>query len=138
MRRRISLMFFCVLVLALPMPGRLVSGPPDQTGPKIEETWEHTFDDAPGNRQIKVINKTHFVWVTYDRATGRPLALGGGTWKSDGKTYRETPDFGSPGIPQELIGKEQVFDVNIDGDVWLLTGTLTNGVRLRETWRRAH
>lgn len=141
MRKRPPFVFAFLVLSALPIPLHLVSASPEdkQTDlgkAKIEGTWEHTFDNAPGHRQVKVINKTHFIWVTYDRATGIPLVVGGGTWKSDGKTYRETFDFGSHGIPHQLVGKEQVLDVNIEGEEWLVTGTLTNGLRLRETWRR--
>jgi hypothetical protein len=29
---------------------------------------------------VKIINHTHFVWVTYHRKDGEPLLLGGGTY----------------------------------------------------------
>ena len=46
-----------------------------ERGP-LEGTWEHTFKDAPEHRQVKIINQTHFVWVTYVREDGMPLLVG--------------------------------------------------------------
>jgi hypothetical protein len=106
-----------------------------QRGP-LEGTWEHTFENAPAQRQLKIINQTHYVWVTYRREDGRPLVLGGGTYTFDGKTYKEKPEFGGPGLPVELIGKEQTFTAEIKADEWTHSGTLSNGFRVREVWRR--
>jgi hypothetical protein len=113
----------------------------DQSAPggargRLEGTWEHTFENAPEHRQVKIINQTHFVWVTYNREDGRPLLLGGGTYTFDGKTFKEKYEFGGPGLPAELVGKQQVFTAELDKDKWTHSGTLTNGVRVEEIWRR--
>jgi hypothetical protein len=106
-----------------------------ERGP-LEGTWEHTFKDAPEHRQVKIINRSHFVWVTYVREDGRPLLLGGGTYSFDGKTYKEKYEFGGPGLPAELVGKEQTFTAKLDGDEWTHSGTLSNEFRVREIWRK--
>jgi hypothetical protein len=103
---------------------------------RLEGTWEHTFANAPQHRQVKIINQTHFVWVTYVREDGKPLLLGGGTYTFDENTYKEKYEFGGPGLPAELVGKEQTFTVELDGDNWTHSGTLSNGFRVRELWRR--
>jgi hypothetical protein len=103
---------------------------------ELEGTWEHTFANAPQHRQVKIINETHFVWVTYARKRGLPLVLGGGTYTFDGSTYKEFYEFGSRCLPQQLVGKEQVFVAEVDRDEWTHSGTLTNGFRVREIWRR--
>jgi hypothetical protein len=103
---------------------------------RLEGTWEHTFQNAPQHRQVKIINETHFVWVTYVRQDGRPLLVGGGTYTFDGKTYKEKYEFGGPGLPAELVGKEQVFTAELDGDKWTHSGTLSNDFRVDEVWRR--
>lgn len=102
----------------------------------LEGTWEHTFEDAPQHRQVKIINQTHFVWVTYVREDGKPLLLGGGTYTFDGKNYKEKYEFGGPALPAELVGKEQTFTVKLEGDKWTHSGTLSNNFQVRETWRR--
>ena len=106
-----------------------------ERGP-LEGTWEQTFQDAPPYRQVKLINKSHFMWATYDRDTGVLLASAGGTYTFDGETYKEKVEFGSPGIPAELIGEEQTFTVDLDGKTWKHEGTMSNGLQVRETWRR--
>ena len=112
-----------------PQPEKAHRGP-------LEGTWEHTFEDAPQHRQVKIINQTHFVWVTYVREDGRPLLLAGGTYTFDGKTYKEKVEFGGPGLPAELVGKEQTFTAELEGDKWTHSGTLSNDFRVREIWRR--
>ena len=103
---------------------------------RLEGTWEHALEGEPGHRQVKILNQTHFVWVTYERQDGKPLLLGGGTYTFDGKTYKEKYEFGGPGLPAELVGKEQTCTAELKGDQWTHTGTLTNGFRVREVWRR--
>jgi hypothetical protein len=110
---------------------------PEEAGRgRLEGTWEHTFEDAPEHRQVKILNQTHFVWVTYVRADGRPLLMGGGTYTFDGKTYKEKYEFGGPGLPAELVGKEQTFTAELDGDTWAHTGTLSNEFFVKEIWHR--
>jgi hypothetical protein len=103
---------------------------------RLEGTWEHTFANAPEHRQVKIINPTHFVWVTYEREGGRPLVLGGGTYTLDGRTYKEAYEFGGGSLPAQLVGKEQVFTADLDGDTWTHEGTLSNGFHVKETWRK--
>jgi len=107
-----------------------------QAGSWVEGTWEHTFADAPEHLQVKIINRTHFVWVTYIRADGKPLRVGGGTYTIDGKTYKEKFEFGGPDVPAELVGKEQTFTAELQEDKWTLSGTLSNGLEINEVWRK--
>ena len=105
---------------------------------KLEGTWEHTFEDEPRLRQIKVINQDHFIWVTYDQESKSPVTAAGGTYTLEGDTYKERVEFGRFGTRelQEVVGKEQTFQVEVSGDTMLQTGTLSNGQRLKEVWKR--
>ena len=96
---------------------------------KIEGTWEHTFEDRPDLRQIKVINQDHFIWVTSNRDSKKSLYSAGGTYTFDGTTYKEQHEFGTFGTPewQELVGHEQVFTADISGDTLFLHGTRATG-----------
>ena len=104
----------------------------------IEGTWEHTFEDQPNIRQIKVINQDHFIWVTSDRESKKSLYSAGGPYTFKGNTYKEQHEFGTFGSPewQQLVGHEQVFTVEIKGDTLFLSGTASNGMELFETWKR--
>jgi hypothetical protein len=105
-------------------------------GLKIWGTWEHTFPADPDRRQVKVINRTHFLWVTYNRPDGTPLVMAGGTYSIDDKNYKEKVEFGGPGLPAELVGKEQTFTADVVDGKWNLTGTLSNGIEINEIWNR--
>ena len=105
---------------------------------KLEGTWEHTFENQPELRQIKVINQDHCIWVTYLKETQRPVFSAGGTYTLAGNSYKETAEFGKFGSPewQATVGKELALHVEIDGDTLLLTDEATKGQKLRETWKR--
>jgi hypothetical protein len=110
----------------------------DSARNKIEGTWEHTFEGEPRIRQIKVINQDHFIWVTYEKESGLPLAAAGGGYTLQGNTYKERVEFGRFGTDelQKTVGKEQTFQIKIEGDTLLQVGTLSNGQELREVWKR--
>jgi hypothetical protein len=106
---------------------------------KVEGTWQHPVEDDPGLVQIKVINQDHFIWVSYDKETRMPVNLAGGTYTLDGDTYKERVEFGRLGSPdlQRIVGTEQVFKVQIEGNTLTQIGRLSNGQELREVWKRA-
>jgi hypothetical protein len=101
-------------------------------GSKVWGTWEHTFEDAPELRQVKIINRTHFVWVTYNRQDGTPRSVGGGTYTIDEESYKEKFEFGGA----DLVGKEQTFTAKFEEDKWQHSGKLSNGVDINEVWRK--
>jgi hypothetical protein len=45
-------------------------------------------------------------------------------------------EFASDRIGAGLVGKDQCFSVEIAGDTFTQTGTLSNGKPLTEMWRR--
>lgn len=110
----------------------------EATRHRMEGTWEHGFENAPQDRQVKVITKDHFIWVTYDRESKLPLTCAGGSCSFQGDTYKEVVEFGRFGTDelQKVVGKEQVFKVEFQGDQVTITGTLSNGQELREVWTR--
>jgi hypothetical protein len=110
----------------------------DRPRNKIDGTWTHTFQDNTKLRQVKVINEDHFIWVTYDLISKFAVTTAGGSYTLDGNTYKKKVEFGRRvgRALQETVGKEQTFKVNIDGDTLILEGTLSNGMKLREVWKR--
>ncbi|HEY4761288.1 MAG TPA: hypothetical protein VIH42_11965 [Thermoguttaceae bacterium] len=118
--------------------GEEPQAPTKQERGQLEGTWDIIYENnpAPRLREVKIINQTHFMWVTYVRASGIPVLLGGGTYTFDGKTYKEFYEFGSRGIPQDFIGKEQVFTAELKGDIWIHRGKTTNGFNVDEMWKR--
>ena len=65
----------------------------------LEGTWEHTFENDGGLRQIKVINQDHFIWVTYVKETGMPVTTVGGPIRSMETYTRNVWSSGGSGRP---------------------------------------
>ena len=115
----------------------------DTTGDTAEETlqsrmqgtWE-AFGSRPGMRQVKLISGNHFTWVFYNRVTRRPVTMAGGTCSFTGDTYTEHIEFGGSGVQHAISGHAQVFTIRFDGDRMSKTGTLSNGMKINEMWRR--
>jgi hypothetical protein len=104
---------------------------------ELDGTWDLVAGQQlpKGARDIKIISAGHFIFAAYDTEKGELLYTGGGTYTLNGNSYTEHVDFGekiSPGI----VGKDQQFTVKLDGDTFVQTGTLSNGKRLSETWKR--
>jgi hypothetical protein len=135
--RQVILVSLVVLVISgCAGPGKgFMSGAPEGAR-LLEGTWEHVHADTARYRQIKILNATHFVWVTHERDTGMLIGMGGGTYAFDGRTYVEKLEFGTLGLPLDLVGYDQVFTAEFAGDRWYHEGTLSNGFEVRETWKR--
>jgi len=106
---------------------------------QLDGTWELVAGQQlpKGAREIKIISLGHFIFAAYDTGKGELLGTGGGTYVLNGSSYSEHVDFGeriSPGV----VGKDQQFGVKIDGDTFVQAGTLSNGKRLSETWKRVN
>jgi len=105
---------------------------------QLDGTWELVSGQQlpKGARGIKIISGGHFIFVAYDTEKGRPLYTGGGTYSLNGSSYTEHIDFANDEIADGVVGKDQQFTVNVDGDTFSQSGTLSNGNRLSEIWKR--
>jgi hypothetical protein len=104
----------------------------------LDGTWELVSGQQlpKGARDIKIISGRHFIFVAYDAEKGKALYTGGGTYILKGSSYTEHVDFASDEISAGIVGKDQQFTVKVDGDTFTQTGTLSNGNRLSEVWKR--
>jgi hypothetical protein len=104
----------------------------------LDGTWEMISGPPlpPGARNIKILAGGHFMFTAYDTRSGEPLYSAGGTCKLEGSTYSEHVDFASEKIAGGLVGKDQIFTVEINGHTFTQSGTLSNGKALTETWKR--
>ena len=103
----------------------------------LDGTWE-LLSGQPlpkGARDIKILSDGHFMFAAYDRQTGKPLYTAGGTFILNGSSYTEHMDFATDKLAG-LIGKDQSFVVNLEGDTFIQAGTLSNGKPLSEKWKR--
>jgi len=135
MRRAISILLatlLCVMGFAV----RTAWG---GTQNKIEGQWELSSGETlpSGWKEIKLISGGHFIWVAYDAEKKRTGYTGGGTYKIDGDHYTEHVEFMTVDGGEALIGKDQSFTVKWEGTNLVITGTLSSGDKLTETWKRA-
>lgn len=98
--------------------------------------WELVEPHDPALRQVKLLTADHFTWVTYRRATGEVIAVGGGTWSCDDAGYVETVLYATDNVARDLVGLAQHFTVERRDDLWRHQGDLTNGARVSEVWQR--
>ena len=104
---------------------------------QIEGAWE-LLSGQPlpkGARDIKILAGGHFIFVAYDTQSGKPLYAAGGAYTLKGSEYTERMQFASDKIA-DLIGKDQSFVVQVDGDTLTQTGALSNEKPLLEKFRR--
>jgi hypothetical protein len=104
----------------------------------LDGTWE-LLSGQPlpkGTRDIKILSGGHFMFAAYEAQTGKPLYAAGGTYRLDEQSYVEHMDFATDKIAAGLLGKDQTFTVELDGDTFTQKGTLSNGKPLLEEWKR--
>lgn len=131
------------LVLATMLLGSLWAQASKHSKSSIEGAWElvsgeiggqaETFQE--GTKQRKLICSNHFVWVIFD-TKGKPSYTGGGTYILRGNSYSEHIQFMNVNAAEKYIGKDQPFTVRVDGDTLTQTGSLSDGQKLSETWKR--
>ncbi len=104
---------------------------------ELDGTWELVSGQPlpEGTRDIKMLSAGHFMFAAYDTDTGKPLYTAGGTYTVDGNSYVEHMTFASEKLAG-LIGEDQKFNVELEGETFSQIGTLSNGKPLSEKWRR--
>lgn len=123
--------FICVLFLFVFLLSSTVSAQ-EKKNP-IEGTWElvsakWSNPDTTGlwpvtdhDQQIKMISRTHFVWINQDTSRKDVYGFGGGKYTLDGDKYTEHIEmFNSP----EWIGKSVTFTMKVEGDTLIQSGKM--------------
>lgn len=127
----------------------------------IEEIWEHTA--APSSKStfvgtwelisyrqtgdslyteypdfvkyIKLITPTHFAWVQFNSEADEVMGAGGGTYQLSNAGYVETVLFFYP--RSDIRGQTITFTDDVDQEgIWHLAGTVKDGGKIDEFWRR--
>jgi len=98
----------------------------------IEGTWElvsgkwsnpdttYLFSVTDSGRQIKMISRTHHVWIRQDTSQQDGDAFGGGKYTLEGEKYTEHIEFWTNQI--DLIGKSITFTMKVEGDKLIQSG----------------
>ena len=98
----------------------------------IEGTWEmisgklstpdttYLFPITDHDQQIKMISRTHFVWISQDTSRKDVYGFGGGKYTLDGDKYTEHIEIFYDPI---WIGKSITFTMKVEGDTLIQSGT---------------
>jgi hypothetical protein len=98
-------------------------------------TNQPDFTDFPKGRcRVKLITETHYTWIEYDTATKIVKGSAGGVYSLSGNTYTESKDFGL-GM-DTYLGQKHAYTIRVDGDKLYLSGSLSDGLKIEENWRR--
>jgi hypothetical protein len=143
--RRLSIIVVAIIALTQAGDRSPAQDASNATRGKLEGTWElvsakygedKDYQDASKDqKRIKILNATHFIWIAYDADKKTAMSLAGGPYTLKGDDYVEKIEFGVPDT-SELFGKDQKFSAKVEGDKWIHTGTLSNGLKLSEIWKR--
>jgi hypothetical protein len=116
---------------------------PEPTGGSPVGTWQlasakysgQEFTIPTGERHVKIITPTHFVWVAYGKNNVITSSMGGSCSFKDGK-YTEVAEFCLPEGMKDFVGKTQSFTVRVEGSKLYQSGKLSNGIKIDEVWER--
>jgi hypothetical protein len=100
----------------------------------IEGTWELVsgkwstpdttmlWPTTDSGRQIKMISRTHHVWIYQDTSQTDGYGFGAGKYTLDGDKYTEHIEFWGGAIQKNLIGKSLTFTMKVEGDKLIQSG----------------
>ncbi len=101
-----------------------------------------SFDGKPSELHrtsitIKHITPVHVIWIGYQPEDRRIFRSAGGSWTITDHRYVETMRYGlDERFKESNFGMSLGFDCKFDGDKWIQSGKLPNGVFLEEIWQR--
>jgi hypothetical protein len=88
-----------------------------------------------GTTMLKHVTPSQFMWVTYDK-DGKVTRAAGGSYTLKGDEYTETPEYGIGSDFAVIKGGTHTFRWKVEGNKWLHTGKLANGLTIDEVWER--
>lgn len=83
----------------------------------------------------KLITRTHFAWLNYDRTTGAVVNGASGTYTFDGKTYTENIEYVLPSM-RSFIGKQAVYRTELVNGTMRIKGFLAGKIPVEEVWEK--
>ena len=119
---------------------------------QVEGTWELVsakwifadtdtveFPNSEYDREVKMLGKTHLLFIRQDTTNNDLFFSGGGTFALEGNKYTETLEF-ADWITD--IGSTLTYECQFENDMWIMTGpVLEEGEeeapwQLREEWKK--
>jgi hypothetical protein len=130
------------VVAAEPRPG----GATQETDlrAKLIGTWRSVSAKYDGQEHeppenvvtYKHVTPTGFVWLSYEKDSGKIFRAGGGKYTLKGDSYAERVEYGAGDDFDAVKNAEHTFNCKIEGDRWFHTGKLAGGTTIEEVWER--
>jgi hypothetical protein len=124
----LSLFLIFVFLLSCTVSAQEKKNPIEGTWEMVSGKWSwpdttDLFPDTDNHRFIKMISRTHFVWIMQDTSRKDIYGFGGGKYTLDGDKYTEHIEMlKSP----DMIGKSVTFKMKVKGDTLIQSGTVSN------------
>jgi hypothetical protein len=126
-------------------PKQAAANPVDDETKLLEGAWRLVgVKDGNGNYvdapyiQYKIMATGHYLWLSYDRETGRVLRTGGGSYSLKDGVYTARVEYSNAADLRGIAGQEYKFTCKIDGDKWYHEGPMPNGAYVDDLWERMH
>jgi len=138
MKTRITLIFLSILFLGSCGSSKVAKKDSSDLQGKMIGTWKCVDPSYPYLTQIKQINETHFIWVTYHIATDIVGRGAGGTCSFEGNTYTENIEYSVLDGMKEYIGTKAVYDVRFEKEdkIMYIMGKIDNDWFIMEKWEK--
>lgn len=101
---------------------------------KYGTTESEFINVSESTPHIELITDSYFTWTIFDKNTKRVLSSAGGKCNFDGNLFNVSVDFGLGMDP--YLGKQQTYKISFGGDIYFLSGFLTEGYKIEEIWQR--
>jgi hypothetical protein len=114
--------------------------------PRLEGVWRivsigGNFGDEfrkPPYDEYKIMSAGHYLWLSFDPATGRVLRSGGGTYTLAGEKYTARVECSNSQDLRSVVGLEYQGTCKLEGKKWYHFGRMPNGAVFDELWERVH
>jgi hypothetical protein len=146
MNRRIGVVALCVAGVCLSFIASRgqAAGKSDELRAALVGTWKMTSMKVNGQKNTlpeqgvtyKHVTPAGFVWVSYEKDTGKMFRAAGGTWTLAGDAYTEKIEYGMGDDFDVIKNASHAFQCRIEGDTWHHNGKLANGTTIDEVWTR--
>jgi len=112
---------------------------------KITGTWSmesYKYGSSPSSfalvpsfrPHLQLITEDQFIWATYDTSSKKILESAGGNYSFDGTHFVVDVDYGFN--MDGYLGISSNYNLQLEKDMYFLSGNLTDGYKIEEIWQR--
>jgi hypothetical protein len=123
-----------------------VAEPPADDSGLVEGVWrivgigghETGVFQKPPYDEYKIMSAGHYLWLSFDPATGKRLRSGGGSYSIQDGKYSAKIECSSSEDLRSVIGREYTGTCRVEGNKWFHFGKVPTGGGFDELWERVN